>query len=684
MSHVLKRSYARFAGVCNQCTSKPVAVTNEILTGITLVIKTRDPGYERIVFRASRFKAGDDPTFGVGCNPITDTVFRQACAGVFSKVPYHVKEKIISRSNGTKKDFWLGLGIYVEPYKIEGRGDIEEAFAPCAQLGAVDYYFEKCVEEINQSILNGVITPWGALGATQTVFLPDNSDSVSGVDDADNLTAYDETFESYEANEDFDNGDDLCCTLEVVVKKSLTDELDPADFPTKRAYDVAFWLAWMEENNSDQPMAEYEQLCTERCLFIRENPDLLAAKYLTCDGDYLYAQAIKEHFSLPFEVEEEDERSETNLGDLIMDAMEFDTDLALEIWLWCIREFFPYRCYSVWPGDVVTCMDEHLFDCPDSFVQTLISRAAEEEWLCKALMTASEEYRYFVTHLISVALRNEDGQTAEKLFSAYISGDHAKDKDVYCVIEGIIDACSNWGEKETLELFRDRILPIAAEYPKNARVINGIKKWTKQVDEHIKAVESSAEKYAYSGRYLWRTTCADGSEYNLDPLNYETEEEYNDVLRARKYDWRRMRASGAAAVGLDINAYETLEEYQAALDERVAQRRKERQEQQEAERRQREAEKQEPDPLAATDKTTYPFCGVVFLNSEGVYHYRIKDTSLSIGDLVVVPVGKENRHLIAEIVSIEQHTRKSAPFPVDKAKFVVGRYDSGKTDGSTE
>lgn len=480
------------------------------------------------------------------------------------------------------------------------------------------------------------------------------------------------------ASDDLDDMDDP----EFIEEEPSESTIDPSDFPNKRTYEAASYLAHLEEFYSSAELDEYRQRCKECCLFILENPDLLAAKYITYEGIFLYAQAVKEHFSLPFEVEEEDEDSKTSLNELIMDAAEFDETLALDLWVWCVHEFYAYRNFSSYPGDVVACMDNELLDCSETFVQDLISRVENDDLLCEALMTAAEECSFFATYLTSKALCSENAQAAIKLFSAYINGKYAKDKDVYGVVEGIISQCSNWEEKESLELFRDQILPIAAEYTDNARVINGIKKWTQQVNEHIDAVERSAEKYAYSGRYAWRNTCADGSAYNLDPRGYETEEEYNERLHERKYFWRRTHASLAETHGLDINAYETREEFQQALNECTAQSRKMRQEQKVIEYKQREEERHKPDPLAATDKTVYPFCGVVFLNSEGVYHYRVEDTSLTIGDLVIAPVGRDNRRLIAEIVSVEQHTRRSAPFPVDKAKFIIGRYEPSEKEAS--
>lgn len=72
--------------------------------------------------------------------------------------------------------------------------------------------------------------------------------------------------------------------------------------------------------------------------------------------------------------------------------------------------------------------------------------------------------------------------------------------------------------------------------------------------------------------------------------------------------------------------------------------------------------------------TVYTFYGVTFSHANAIYHYLSNDETLSIGDKVIVPVGSNNKDVIAEIVTIEKHRRKTAPYPVDKAKYIKGKY----------
>ena len=91
--------------------------------------------------------------------------------------------------------------------------------------------------------------------------------------------------------------------------------------------------------------------------------------------------------------------------------------------------------------------------------------------------------------------------------------------------------------------------------------------------------------------------------------------------------------------------------------------------------REEEAHKGEPDLLAATDKTEYTFCGVTFLHGRQIYYYRTDDGAIAVGDRVIVPIGNEGRTIVAEVANVEKHTRATAPYPVDRAKFVLRKVD---------
>ncbi len=161
----------------------------------------------------------------------------------------------------------------------------------------------------------------------------------------------------------------------------------------------------------------------------------------------------------------------------------------------------------------------------------------------------------------------------------------------------------------------------------------------------------------------WKLYCEDGSDYDVDPEDYETEEEYEEALKLAKeeskpqvtnreqYAWRKYYKK-EEKYGLNVYNFEKESDFLRALYKK----------------------KQEALEIALNDKNIYHYCAVVYEDNPYPYHYRTNDTSLKIGDKVVVPVGRENVEKIAEIVSVEQHTRLTVPYPVEKVKKIIRKY----------
>ena len=62
-----------------------------------------------------------------------------------------------------------------------------------------------------------------------------------------------------------------------------------------------------------------------------------------------------------------------------------------------------------------------------------------------------------------------------------------------------------------------------------------------------------------------------------------------------------------------------------------------------------------------------------------MYSYRTDDSTLEVGDVVKVPVGKDNDIGYATIEEIGYFTEEDAPYPVDKTKLIIGlHYKNGE------
>lgn len=129
-----------------------------------------------------------------------------------------------------------------------------------------------------------------------------------------------------------------------------------------------------------------------------------------------------------------------------------------------------------------------------------------------------------------------------------------------------------------------------------------------------------------NNKYAWRLNCEDGSEYGVDPCNYETRDEYNQALeKAEK------------TCGADEHNEDTYEKNNAV----------------------------DAPPVS---NTPFVLCRVSLL-SNGANLYAISnDQSPKIGDKVLVSYdGTEEE---AVVIAVEQHTVNFAPHENNKARII--------------
>ena len=68
------------------------------------------------------------------------------------------------------------------------------------------------------------------------------------------------------------------------------------------------------------------------------------------------------------------------------------------------------------------------------------------------------------------------------------------------------------------------------------------------------------------------------------------------------------------------------------------------------------------------------FCNVVFEDGGKEYCYQ-SDVDFDAGDLVIVPAGEDNHEAVVRIESVEYHPAGEAPFPLDKIKHIIRKFD---------
>lgn len=62
---------------------------------------------------------------------------------------------------------------------------------------------------------------------------------------------------------------------------------------------------------------------------------------------------------------------------------------------------------------------------------------------------------------------------------------------------------------------------------------------------------------------------------------------------------------------------------------------------------------------------------MLFPFSNRAFSYRTEDDTIQIGDIVIVPVGKENEEMEGKVVSVGKYARAEVPYPVEETKFIL-------------
>ncbi len=74
-------------------------------------------------------------------------------------------------------------------------------------------------------------------------------------------------------------------------------------------------------------------------------------------------------------------------------------------------------------------------------------------------------------------------------------------------------------------------------------------------------------------------------------------------------------------------------------------------------------------------KDQYIYCSLSFGSGKKTYYYRTEDDEIEEGDLVLVPVGPDNHEAVAFVDKVEYFYKEDVPFPLEKTKFILEKYD---------
>ena len=410
----------------------------------------------------------------------------------------------------------------------------------------------------------------------------------------------------------------------------------------------------IRKNQAKEKLKDYAQGYTfgvdvPRCKFI-VNDKSIAARYLTVDGEYLYAQAVKDHFKLPFEIPDETDTAETYFETLLQDLVEHNVIQAMCIWEWCLDTFMPHIQHADYKNNlthsILLDMGNFIGEFPKQIVDFMVKRPA----FIEKLILQCTDSLWCIEEFVTIAIKDGQIETAKRIMECAFSNPHATVADKVRFIKSCIDECSNWEELETMESFQQHIFPIVFTQA-DVRIKNKLPHWQKEMRDYISEIERSSDLYTYSRSNAWREKYKDSEE---SPVGYESEDEYLKMVEERKYSWRRYCST---RFGINPNDYETRADFDEAIrseyeKERVA-RKKERE-------------------ILLTDVTLYKFCKVsIHFPDRPHYYYLIGDLELKVGDHVVVPFGNDNTITDAVVMSVGECYGSSFPCPIGKLKKVI-------------
>lgn len=398
--------------------------------------------------------------------------------------------------------------------------------------------------------------------------------------------------------------------------------IDPEDYETEEEYLEALEDAQHDEEYDEEYDSYDEDEATCR-RFVQENADkIIAAKYYSQISGFLYAQAIKDNFKIPCSLPDEDEKREMAFREILAKIAKRDTQLSFEIWDWCIKQFLPYSEYDD------NCVDDlcaevyyHDYTLPDDFTTKMIFYMSKHDNFRKSLIMIDNNPAAHLPELIAKAIMEKLPDTADAIFKEGLEKIKDSWQKVNIFTDGIISWCKEDEGVETVEYFRDKLFPMIKDI-QDGMVQDEIEEWENSIVEYINHV-----------KYGWREWYVNDEDYGLNPKDFETESEYEKALSKRRgeilqQEWEERRLAEEAK----------LKEYEK-------------------------------------DKTIYTYCGVLLPFSSRPYSYRTDDDSVKIGDIVIVPVGKEKKEMEGKVVSIGQYSRIAVPFPVESTKYIVRKVE---------
>lgn len=303
---------------------------------------------------------------------------------------------------------------------------------------------------------------------------------------------FDMESDDYESEEDSETEDDYE-TRDGSGKKGI----DPDAYPNKRRYNAAVTLS---DDLIRYGEITYTENIKKRCKFILEQGDkIIAANYLTPDGDFLFSQAVKDNFDLQITLPDEDEESEFSLAGVLVKIARKDKKQAINVWRWCIEQFLPYEKYSPDSREILTndMVQKITYLFPDDFIETVAAYLNEcpdfREMLVKEGTDVPCKYSDITVTMIKMGYFD----TAKALYADCLSKTNGGWKSINELTERLINTARMEGI-DTMNFVDENLLPMVKAYP-DGMIQDEVEYWEAEISKYKEAhykEECSKEKRA--------------------------------------------------------------------------------------------------------------------------------------------------------------------------------------------
>ena len=241
--------------------------------------------------------------------------------------------------------------------------------------------------------------------------------------------------------------------------------LDPEDYETEEEYNEA----------RDEKEAEMHPI----------------APYLSADGEFLYAKAIRDNFNLSScPLPEEFDQREISFENIMLKLIQVDRPLSLKVWDWCLDEFMPYMDYEFMPEDQLSTNLLSSFSAyngvlPEDYITDIVDYMAENpSFMEKLVFLCTKPDRCFPKLIAEALVDLRHCIIADTLFKAGLEKAEGDWNIIYELVDSTMVFCWNFKNTKSIVYFRDHLLPMVKEI-QDQKVQDQIPIWEKEVQEHI-------------------------------------------------------------------------------------------------------------------------------------------------------------------------------------------------------